>query len=313
MEENKMPMKLMKTETENQLAIKRLMHARRYSLNLDKTLCTGCGICKLVCPREAIEIKSFPKVEGEKRKPPIIDVDEEKCHYCGICESICPFGALEVRVNEEHMIPVLKTESFPQLLREIEVDTTKCDVSCIDCQEACPLNLIKVTVRTPDGEEVQDVESRPDKEKLKVDVEIKKDLCPCCRLCEVKCPEGAIRVRKVFQGIIRINREKCPEGCQDCLDVCPIPGALYLSEEDGKVYVNELFCVYCGACKIVCPVDEALELNRTLIRHTPVRSGAWNKALEKLTSTKEMTKELRAKGSAKAQESVKKRLAWRSS
>ena len=308
-----MPMKLLKTETENQLAIERRMHAKRYSLNLDKTLCTGCGMCELICPREAIEIKNFPKVEGEKRKPPTIDVSEEKCHYCGICESICPFGALEVRVDGEHVIPVLKTESFPQLLREIEVDTTKCDVGCVDCEEACPLNLIKVTVRTPDGEEVKDLESRPDKEKLKVDVDIKKDLCPCCRLCEVKCPEGAIRVRKILYGIVRINREKCPEGCRDCLDVCPIPGALYLSEEDGKVHVNELFCVYCGACKIVCPVEEALELQRTHIRHTPVRSGAWNKALEKLTSTKEMTKELRAKGLAKTWESVEKRVAWRGS
>jgi len=89
-------------------------------------------------------------------------------------------------------------------------------------------------------------------------------------------------------------------------------GTLYLSEEDKKVHVNELHCVYCGVCKIVCPVEEALELQRTSIRHTPIRSGAWNKALEKLTSTKEMTKELRAKGLTKARESVEKRLAWRS-
>jgi len=304
-----MPMKLLKTETENQLVVKRILHAKCYSLTLDKALCTGCGICKEICPREAIEVKTVPKVEGDKARPPTIDVSEEKCHYCGICESICPFGALKVTVDGEHVIPVIKSESFPQLLREIEVDTTKCDVDCVDCEEACPLNLITVTVQTPDGKEVKDVKSRPDKEKLKVNVEIKKALCPCCHLCEVKCPEGAIRVRKIFHGIIQINREKCPEDCQDCLDVCPIPGALYLSEKDGKVHVNELFCVYCGACKIVCPVEEALEFRRTLVRHTPVRSGAWNKALEKLTSTEEMTKELRAKGSAKAQESIKKRFA----
>jgi 4Fe-4S ferredoxin len=312
MEENRMPMKLLKTETENQLAVERIMHARRYSLNLDKTLCTGCGMCALICPREAIEIKTFPKVEGEKRKPPTIDVNKEKCQYCGICSSICPFGALKVEINGENVIPVIEHESFPQLIREIEVDPTKCDVNCVDCEEACPLNLIKVTVRTPDGQEVKDIESISDKENLTVDVDIKKELCPCCRICEVKCPKGAIRVRKIFHGIININREKCPEGCQDCLDVCPIPGALYLSEEDGKVHVNELFCVYCGACKIVCPVEGALELERTYIHHTPVRSGAWNKALEKLTSTKGMTKELRAKGYGRTQIAVKKRLGGRS-
>ena len=303
-------MKLLKNETENELTIEMILHAKRYSLTLDKTRCTGCGICMEICPREAIELKKIPKAEGEKAKHPTIDISEEKCHYCGICDSICPFGALKVMINREHMIPVINSESFPQLLREIEVDTTRCPLDCVDCEKVCPLKLIKVSIHAPDGEEVTDVTSRPNKENLTVVVDIEKDFCPCCRLCEMKCPEGAIRVRKVFHGNIRTNHEKCPEGCQDCLAVCPIPGALYLSE-DGKVYVNELYCVYCGVCKIVCPEEGALELQRMYIRHTPVHSGAWNKALEKLTSTKEMTKELRTKSSTKAQESVRKRLGWR--
>jgi 4Fe-4S ferredoxin len=312
MEENRMPMKELKTESENELTIERRLHVKRYSLTLNKTRCPGCGICVEVCPREAIELKKVPKVEGEKAKPPFVDFDEKKCQYCGICNTLCPFGALDHRVNGEPWVAVVDIESFPQLIREIEVDPTKCDVNCVDCEEACPLNLIKVTVRTPDGQEVKDIESISDKENLTVDVDITKELCPCCRICEVKCPKGAIHVRKIFHGIININREKCPEGCQDCLDVCPILGALYLSEEDGKVHVNELFCVYCGVCKIVCPVEGALELERTYIHHTPISSGAWNKALEKLTSTKGMMKELRAKGYGRTQKSVKKRLGGRS-
>jgi len=69
-----------------------------------------------------------------------------------------------------------------------------------------------------------------------------------------------------------------------------------------------MFCVYCGACKIVCPVGEALDFKRTRINHAPVRSGAWNKALERLTSPTDMAKELKTKRSLKARESVKKRL-----
>jgi MinD superfamily P-loop ATPase len=94
------------------------------------------------------------------------------------------------------------------------------------------------------------------------------------------------------------------------LDVCPITGALYLSDKDQKVYANELFCDYCGACKVVCPVDEALTLKRTKILHSPIHSGAWNKALEKLTSPIEMAKELKAKGSQKARETVCKRFVF---
>ena len=306
-----MPLKLLKTETDKDLTVERILHAKHYALTLDKALCTGCGICKEICPREAIEIKKFPKEEGDKVKPPTIDVDEQKCHYCGMCDPICPFGAIEVKVDGEHLISVVEKESFPQLIREIDVDTTKCDLDCVECEEACPLELIKVSVQTPDGEKVKDIESLPDKEKLRIVVDIEKDLCPCCRLCELACPKEAIRVRKMFQGFIKINREKCPEGCRDCLNVCPITGALYLSE-DGKVHVNELYCVYCGVCKIVCPEEGALKLQRTLIHHTPVRSGAWNKALEKLASTKEMTKELQAKSGTKVRETVEKRLGWRS-
>jgi 4Fe-4S ferredoxin len=303
-------MKLLKNETENELTIEMILHAKRYSLTLDKTRCTGCGICTEICPREAIETKKTPKADGEKTKPPTIDISEEKCHYCGMCDPICPFGALKVRINGEHVIPVIDSESFPQLIREIEVDTTRCDLDCVDCEKACPLDLIKVSVHAPNGEEVTDIKSRANKENLTVSVDIEKNFCPCCRLCEMKCPEGAIHVEKTFHGNLRINREKCPEGCQDCLDVCPIPEALYLSD-DGKVYVNELYCVYCGVCRIVCPEEEALELHRTYIRHTPVHSGAWNKALEKLTSTKVMTNELRTKSSTKAKESIGKRFLWR--
>lgn len=305
-----MPMKLMKTENENELKVERILHVKRYSLTLDKNLCVGCEICKIVCPREAIEVKTVPKASGEKARNPTISVDVQKCHYCGICNIICPFGAMKVRVDGEHVVPVVKTESFPQLVREIEVDTTKCDLDCVDCEKACPLKLIKVSVRTPEGKEVSDDASGSSKKNLTVHVDIKRDFCPCCRLCEMKCPEDTIRVHKMLHGVMKIIQEKCPEGCQDCLDVCPITGALYLSG-DRKVHVNELFCIYCGACKLVCPKEGAIELHRTHVRHTPVRSGAWNKALEKLTSTTEMTKELRAKGSTKARESVEKRLAWK--
>jgi len=303
-------MKLLKDETESELTIEMILHAKRYSLTLDKTRCTGCGICMEICPREAIELKKTPKGDGEKAKPPTIDISEEKCHYCGICDPICPFGALKVRINGEHMIPVINSESFPQLIREIEVDPTKCDLECVDCEEACPLSLIKISVRTPDGEEVTDIASRSSKENLMIAVDIEKDSCPCCRLCEMKCPQGAIHVEKIFYGNLRINREKCPEGCQDCLEVCPVSGALYLSD-DKKVCVNELCCVYCGVCKIVCPEEGALELHRTYIRHTPVHSGAWNKALEKIASTHVMTKELQTKSLTKTQESLEKRFLWK--
>lgn len=303
-----MPMKELKTETEDTLTIERLLHARHYSLTLNKQLCTGCEICGIICPREALAVRKIPKAEGEKAKRPILDIDEQKCSYCGMCEPICPFNALQVKVNEEHIVPVLEKESFPQLIREITVDASKCPRECVECEKACPLDLIKVKVLTEDGKPVQDTKSVGHKKGIKVEVDIKKDLCPCCRLCEIKCPEGTIHVRKIFHGILQIDVQKCPEGCTDCLDVCPIPGALYLETSDNKVHPNETYCVFCGVCRLVCPVEGVLTLERRSIHHTPVKSGAWNKTLEKLTSVNEYSKEAKLKGWIKAKATAEKRL-----
>jgi len=305
-----MPMKELRTDNENELTIERLLHAKHYALTLNKNQCVGCEICRVICPREAIEIKKRAKQEGQKTQRPIFDVSPQKCSYCGMCVPICPFDAIRVKVNDEPVIPVVEKESFPTLIHEIDVDATRCNIDCVECEKACPLNLIKVTLLTPDGKEVphKDAESYRNTNDLKVQVDIKKDQSPCCRLCEVKCPEGAIHVRKIFHGLLDISLEKCPPNCKDCLDVCPIPGALFL-DGDGKVHPNETFCVFCGVCKIVCPVEGALIMERRSVHHTPIKSGAWNKAIEKLTSTKEYAKESQTKRALKVLQSIEKRTA----
>ena len=283
-----------------------VLHTKNYSLTLNKSKCVGCGVCMEICPKEAIQVTRTPKEEGREAKPPTVTVNEEKCHFCGICVAFCPFGALTLKINGEPVNPVVESESFPQLIREISVDETKCGVECLEIEEPCPLGLIKVSARTRDGKEVTDVKSMKDKKNLKVVVEIDKESCPCCRVCETKFPSGAIQVKKIFEGKHRIDNTKCPEGCHDCLDVCPFPNVLVLSE-DGKVQVNEQNCVYCGACRIACPVEGALEFARIRIRHTEIRSGTWNKALEKLTSTQAVAKELQSKSAKRLHESVKNR------
>mgnify|MGYP000038161183 CR=1 FL=1 len=290
-----MVMKLSSTETEEQIIIERILYTRRYSLILEKNRCVGCEICQVICPREAIEIIKPIKVEGEKLTRPSIKVDEKRCSFCGMCDVICPFGAFTLKINGDEKIPILEKESFPRLIRQVEVDESKCPSDCDECQDACPFNLIHVS-----KDEVKGT--------VKVDVDI--DHCPGCRLCELKCPEEAIKVKRIFSGIIQIDQRKCPEGCCDCVDVCPVPEVLTVSN-NGKVEVNEYCCIYCGVCRIVCPVEGALSLTRTVIAHTPVQSGAWNAALEKLTSTQDLAKELTSKRMVKAIESTKRRIGER--
>ena len=77
--------------------------------------------------------------------------------------------------------------------------------------------------------------------------------------------------------------------------------------KDKKVHVNEELCTYCGACKNVCPVAEALCVKRTKVLHTPIHSGTWNKALERITSSGDAAKELKAQAAENRRKVVEKR------
>jgi 4Fe-4S ferredoxin len=260
----------------------------------------------LACPKEAITIN-----QGETNKNKV-DIDLKKCNFCGICDIICPFGAIKLTINGENSISVLEKKSFPQLIRNIEVNTKACPKECDECEDSCPLSLISIFKVDYKGKTVTDLKNMSPNQKKRVQIKlhIKKENCPTCRVCEFKCEPGVIKVQKNIEGKILINQEKCPKDCKECIDACPIPEALYLSKDSKKANVNELFCVYCGACKVACPVDEALFLKRTKIYHTPTRSGAWNKALERLTSQADAIKEFKAKGSMKAKEMVSRKFSF---
>lgn len=50
---------------------------------LERKFCSGCGICKFVCPDNSIEIK-----KGRKGFIPVINYDT--CSHCGLCTRSCP-------------------------------------------------------------------------------------------------------------------------------------------------------------------------------------------------------------------------------
>ncbi|MBW2539942.1 MAG: 4Fe-4S binding protein, partial [Deltaproteobacteria bacterium] len=54
---------------------------------IDTDACTGCHVCALKCPEEAIS--------GEKKAPHVLD--QEKCIKCGICYEACKFDAIVIR------------------------------------------------------------------------------------------------------------------------------------------------------------------------------------------------------------------------
>ena len=191
-----------------------------------------------------------------------IDIDPKQCVFCGLCEIFCPFNAIKVYVDDKPLTSTLKPGILPKLLRNVEIDVETCrrvNMLCEHlCIDACPINIIHFN-----------------QSHIQID-----DIAECltCGWCQAVC-HSVIKVEKTFQGIIKINNEKCPEECRNCLYACPV-NAIYL-DEDGKVNVLEEFCILCGACKNHCPENNLITISITHINTK--QPNNWKTVKERLT------------------------------
>ncbi|NIR86289.1 4Fe-4S dicluster domain-containing protein [Candidatus Bathyarchaeota archaeon] len=281
-----------KQESANQLRLERKMLDRYDLLILKRNLCNGCGICAEVCPKGSVDLKPAVIENGRLSRVPTVDIDAKTCILCGVCAVLCPLGALEAWVNDEKTAMFVQNEAVPQMVKTIEVAQEMCESDCgIECEKSCPREAIEVKAQR-DNDQIQKILS----------VQVNKDLCFYCKLCEYACPHGAISVNKFLEGSVTLETEKCPKDCKVCVDICPSK-AIVVSG-DGKVELSQEFCVYCKACQNVCP-EGAVHVNVEKVSHAPITSAFWITLLEKLASHQVAAKELDAKSRTKQESIIK--------
>jgi NADPH-dependent glutamate synthase beta subunit-like oxidoreductase/NAD-dependent dihydropyrimidine dehydrogenase PreA subunit/AmiR/NasT family two-component response regulator len=65
---------------------------------LNQDLCSGCGVCLVVCPYDAISM-----VKSEDGR--VASIDSLSCKRCGLCVSTCPSGAISIaNLTTEHIL-----------------------------------------------------------------------------------------------------------------------------------------------------------------------------------------------------------------
>lgn len=283
--------KTIKRATPTRLSLLRPMITRRQELTHEVAKCCGCGTCAKVCPTQAITLAPAELADGRVVEKPRVDI-AEKCCFCGECVVLCPTHALAMTINGEAKIPVIEGKAFPLLVRTMTLDVAACQASTDTAYvDNCPVHAISALVLADASGRVTAVQ----------EVKVDKRACLNCTRCMETGPRGGFTVVKPYKGRTRLNTALCPAGCQACADICPTHAITY----DGQaVALDERFCLYCGACEAVCPAPGAVRIVRTGFVHTPVESGAWVAAMDKLVSYQEAARELDIKSQQRRRQAV---------
>ena len=227
-----------KTRDEHTITLERAMVTRHYIMQWDLDKCVGCQMGPTVCPKEALTHIDGEIMDGRLVRKPSVDVDPEKCVNCGMCVVVCPTHAITMKVNNVEEIPVIKYEAFPELLAKTIFHKEQFDFSLKDYViDNCSANVISY----------DDV-----RETMRVDFKN----CIHCRQCEV-ASDGAFTVQQAWQGSVTLKTEKCVPGCLACADICPTR-ALHIND-NGELILADYFCIKCGACMFVCPIQPEFE------------------------------------------------------
>jgi len=232
----------------------------------DAERCVGCGLCREVCPSDAIELGPIPEIAMGEIEAPKIMIDQDACSYCGLCAAVCPVKAIWFEMGDK---PILELDDYPKLLKKVEIDEEKC-APCLICQHTCPNDAIKAYLKVPKKEELVRYEGKPPEE-IEGTIRIDKEKCVLCGLCDLLCDAIEISWKDVKPNDprpgydIRVVEDEC-DYCGLCAEICPydavevecrteVKREIGKLEVSGKIEINLDNCITCGWCARSCPKE----------------------------------------------------------
>ncbi|MCK9299069.1 MAG: 4Fe-4S dicluster domain-containing protein [Methanoculleus sp.] len=151
--------------------------------------CTGCFTCMMICPAPGAIAVLRKKDEWEP------EVYPGHCIRCGLCVEACPEGVL----SSGRILDVTERDrtAFASWYH-LEVDDNLC-MRCGNCCVSCPVNRQIDPQLAGTGTSASDeVIMRIEGGRVRI---LHEEKCTGCTTCETNCPNRAIRVARMVEGI----------------------------------------------------------------------------------------------------------------
>jgi len=236
-------------------------HSLRVAIEINNNYCSGCTVCRSVCPFEAIS-----KDESTDE----IKIDVEKCQVCGFCSSACPAEAIDlVYYDDDSLLSYTKRlmkqkrsktlvltcrGSSPAPCEMVEMLKEKGVRNFVSlrlpcCGRVSPEFLLTTLAQGANKIVVMQCEEGFCRFKKGSQVNAKRLMLTQAALNQLGFRDDTLSFIKISNKVV-YDTQKCV-GCDKCTFICPYEAIK--AQPLATPQINQEKCVGCGACALVCP------------------------------------------------------------